>query len=73
MSSTKRRIPSYLLHKSRNLAKVNIEGKTHYLGTYGSEESKAKYRQLVGEWLDQQQDAEDAIVADTRLCELIVV
>src|SRR3954464_5128239 len=44
------RPPSYRLHKARNLAVVTLDGKNHYLGTYGSPESHEKYARLLAEW-----------------------
>lgn len=41
---------SYLLHKARGCAVVTIEGKNHYLGRYGSPESREKYGRLIAEW-----------------------
>lgn len=53
MSRSKaRRIPAYLLHKSRGLAKVRIDGKDHYLGEYGSPESYEKYDDLIGKHIE---------------------
>lgn len=40
-------VPKYRLHKARNAACVDIKGKRHYLGPYGSEESKKKYAALI--------------------------
>ena len=46
----RKRVPGYLPHKARGIAKVIINGKTHYLpGEYGSEESKAEYDRLITE------------------------
>ncbi len=45
------RIPSYRLHKARNLAVVTLGGKDHYLGVYNSAESWENYHRLVAEWL----------------------
>lgn len=39
--------PSYLLHKPTGQARVRIDGKDHYLGKYGSEESRQLYGKLV--------------------------
>ena len=39
--------PSYLLHKPTGQARVRIDGKDHYLGPYGSEESRILYGQLI--------------------------
>lgn len=41
------RIPSYRLHKARNLAVVTIAGRDYYLGPYGSVESRQKYGELI--------------------------
>jgi integrase len=70
--SSRRRIPKYCCHKARGLARVTIDGKDHYLGPYGSTESKDRYRQLVGEWLDRQQLGAVQDATDVRICELAV-
>lgn len=44
-------LPSYRLHKARNLAVVRLNGKDHYLGTYDSPESREKYHRLFAEYL----------------------
>lgn len=45
--------PKYRQQKSRNLAVVRIHGKDHYLGEYGSSESKQRYARLITEkWAD---------------------
>lgn len=45
-----RRDPSYRLHKSSGRAVCTINGIDHYLGRFGSRESKAAYRRLIQEW-----------------------
>ena len=45
-----RKVPSYRLHKTSGRAVCTINGKDHYLGRFGSGESKAAYRRLVQEW-----------------------
>ena len=47
---TARRIPSYRKHALVR-ARVTLNGKTHYLGPYGSPASKEAYKRLVQEWL----------------------
>lgn len=42
-----RRIPAYVHHKPSGQARVRINGKDHYLGPYGSPESKLKYDDLI--------------------------
>jgi hypothetical protein len=45
------RIPKYRLHKGSGQALVQIDGRRVYLGKYGTEESRERYRRVVGEWL----------------------
>ncbi|MBI1347227.1 tyrosine-type recombinase/integrase [bacterium] len=47
MPRPKSLIPAYLLHKPTGQARVRIHGKDHYLGPYGSEESRQRYGELV--------------------------
>jgi integrase len=44
------RIPKYRKHRTGQ-ARVTIEGKTYYLGKYGTSESRGRYKQLIQEWL----------------------
>ena len=50
MPKLKHRPPSYTLHKASGQAVVKIDGRSRYLGKYGSPESHAAYRRLVAEW-----------------------
>src|SRR5438067_1501969 len=43
--------PSYCKHKATGQAVVRIDGRDHYLGKYGSEESRREYDRLIAEWL----------------------
>lgn len=43
--------PKYRHYKPKDLAVVRIRGKDHYLGKFGSDESKQKYRRLIAELL----------------------
>lgn len=45
----KHRIPGYLTHSSGQ-ARVILDGTVHYLGPYGSRESKQRYDALIGDW-----------------------
>jgi hypothetical protein len=47
----KNRTPSYCLHKGSGQAVVRIDGKDHYLGKYGTEESLREYDRLIAEWV----------------------
>lgn len=40
-------IPAYLLHKPTGQARCRIDGKDHYLGTFGSAESRVRYGELI--------------------------
>ncbi len=45
------RIPSYRLHKPKNLAVVRLNGRDVYLGPYDSAASRELYDRLIAEWL----------------------
>ena len=44
-------VPKYRHYKPKDLAVVRIDGKDHYLGKFGSEESRQKYRRVIAEML----------------------
>jgi integrase len=46
-----KKLPSYRLHKPSGRAVVTLGGRDHYLGPWGSPESKAEYRRLIAEWI----------------------
>lgn len=52
----KKRTPSYLLHRATGQARCRINGQDHYLGPYGSPESREKYESLVAEWFARNGD-----------------
>jgi len=45
------RTPKYRLHKGSGQALVQINGQRVYLGKYGTEASKERYRKTIAEWL----------------------
>ena len=55
-TSTSRSSPKYRRQKGKNRkadrAFVELEGRRFYLAEYGSEESRQRFHQLVGEWMD---------------------
>ena len=71
--SSKRRAPKYQHHKPRNQARVTIDGKTYYLGTYDSTESHQKYHQLIAEWHKNGQVVADLVSTDDKANELTIV
>ena len=46
-SLAKKKLPSYLLHKPTGQARVRIDGRDHYLGEYGSDQSRIRYGNLI--------------------------
>jgi integrase len=69
-------VPAYCLHKPTGQARVRIDGRDHYLGPHGSEESKRKYEQFVRKLVtDRTKDEMRARVqfaGDLTISELIV-
>ncbi len=64
--------PKYRHHRASGNAVVKIQGKDHYLGKYGTEESKAKYDRLIAEWLVADRAAEPPESSKLTVAELIV-
>jgi hypothetical protein len=50
------RIPKYRKHSSGQ-ARVTLNGQDRLLGPYGTAASKAEYKRVVAEWLEQQRQA----------------
>ena len=46
----KQKKPAYLLHKATGQARCRVNHKDHYLGRYGSPESRERYDELLEEW-----------------------
>ena len=47
MPKLTKRVPSYRRHKVSGHAVVTLAGKDHYLGPYGSDESRDRYTNLL--------------------------
>ncbi len=60
--------PAYLLHKASGQARVRIDGRDHYLGVYGSQESRRAYDDLIREWFDRQTDPRQLRITVADLC-----
>ncbi len=52
----KRTKPAYLLHRATGQARCRTNGKDHYLGQFGSPESRERYEDLVAEWFARNGD-----------------
>ncbi len=59
--------PSYTLHKASGQARVRIDGVDHYVGPFNSEKSRAKYDDLITDWLARQDDPTGLSIADLSL------
>lgn len=64
--------PSYLLHAPSGQARVRIAGRDHYLGEYGSAESKQRYDDLVADWLIKNNDTAKYALSINDLCLLFM-
>lgn len=71
MSRTKTK-PVYSLHKASGQARVRIDGKDHYLGSYGSQESRERYEDLVDEWFARNGDTTRYMLTVDKLALLYV-
>jgi len=49
MARAKAAVPSYTLHRPTGQARVRLNGKDHYLGLYGSAESRTRYAELISQ------------------------
>ena len=64
--------PKYRHHRASGNAVVKIQGKDHYLGTYGTKASKAKYDRLIAEWLAAGRAIQPPEATQLTIAELIV-
>ena len=62
MSRRPRKPPTYSLHKASGRAVVRIDGRDHYLGAHGSQESIDRYNGLIAEWITGQRSGDDLAV-----------
>jgi integrase len=56
--------PSYLLHRPTGQARVRLGGKDHYLGEFGSDESKQRYEKIISDWLGGQDPSRSMLTID---------
>ncbi len=56
--------PAYQQHSATGQARVKIDGKDHYLGAFGSPESRERYDDLVAEWLVRQDVSRVSLTID---------
>ena len=48
-------VPKCGLHKATGQARVTLDGRGHYLGQYGTAESRQRYEQLIATWISNHQ------------------
>jgi hypothetical protein len=68
----KKHKPSYLLHKPTGQARVRIDGKDHYLGLYGSQESRNRCHDVIAEWFAKNGDVSRYTLTIDDLCILFM-
>ncbi len=51
MSNNNHRIPAYGKHRATGQARVVLNGRSIYLGPYGSKESREAYQRIINEWI----------------------
>jgi len=61
------KLPKYSLHRATGQAKVRVNGTDHYLGAYGSDDSRARYDKLMAESFGGATTTRAAITVD-ELC-----
>jgi hypothetical protein len=70
MPRLKNKVPKYSLHKPSGQAKVKWQGKTIYLGKYGTEESRAAYAKFIANLPKPREGSGDASAISGRLAAL---
>jgi hypothetical protein len=67
MARKARVLPSYLLHKPSNQARVRINGKDHYLGVYGTQVSHDMYDDLIADLVTDDTTASSRALTITEI------
>lgn len=67
----RKRIPKYRHHKASGLAVITVNGRDHYLGPYGTPESRDAYAKIVDEWNTMGQASTYGILTDASVSMLI--
>jgi integrase len=69
------KVPSYRHHRASGQAVVTLNGRDHYLGPHGSQESQEVYRRVLQEWLSNDRHTPTSIgtqPATTTIDDLVV-
>ncbi len=54
MPAPRGKVPAYCLHKASGRAVVRLNGRDHYLGSFGSHESHELYAKVISNWQSKQ-------------------
>lgn len=65
------RTPQYCRHRASGQAVVRIDGRDHYLGTFETKASRAKYHQLIAEWESRGRQSPQPASAEISIAQLI--
>lgn len=67
-----RRKPAYTLHKPSGQARVRIGGKDHYLGAFGTKESREEYDRLIDQFYVNEGDVTPVTITVRELTVLFI-
>jgi integrase len=67
-----KRIPKYTLHKGTGQARVRLDGKSYYLGAFGTAESRERYDALIARYLGNAGNVDVETITIGRLAVLFV-
>ncbi len=73
MNKRTQRTPSYCLHKASGQAVVRIDATDHYLGKFGTPESRAEYDRLIAEWLGNGRRLSPPVAADSLTVDELIL
>ncbi len=65
------RVPKYAHHRSSDCARVRIQGKTIWLGKYGTAELKRRYREVIAQWRAENNAQASGLKPDLSITQLI--
>lgn len=67
------RVPKYGHHQSSDRARVRINGKTIWLGKYGSPDSKRRYREAISQWRAERNANTSGLKPDITIAQLVEI
>ena len=70
MPKNTHKVPSYRCNKTSGRVVVTIDGKDHWLGKYGTPDSRSRYNRMIAEWLANGRRTPTRLHADLTVVEL---